>query len=292
MPGILEVKNLVKHFDKVQAVNGISLSIEQGICLGFLGPNGAGKTTTIEMIEGITSPDSGEIFYKGKPIDLDFKTEAGIMFQHTALQEFISVRETLKLFSRFYENTLPPDELIASCNLGDFLDQSTHKLSGGQRQRVLLAIALINDPEILFLDEPSTGRDPQGRHNFWGLFTRIKQRGKAIILTTYTLSDDIAIIDRGRLIERGTPDELLKKYFDDVIMQLPKSAIPDTAKKMQLQNIEGLRIMNQSVELTTNNVEKSIKQLLEYKISLNNLKIRDRTLEDLFLQLTGKALRQ
>ncbi len=298
MPVILEIKNLIKHFDQVKAVNDISLSIEQGICLGFLGPNGAGKTTTIEMIEGITTPDSGEILYKGRSIDQNFKHEAGIMFQHTALQEFISVRETLQLFSQFYASTLPIEEIIASCNLAEFLDQSTHKLSGGQRQRVLLAIALINDPDILFLDEPTTGLDPQARHNFWELISRIKQRGKTIILTThymdeaYALSDDIAIIDRGQLIERGTPDTLLKKYFDEVIMQLPTDAFSQPLQEIPLPETDSLWVTGEQIEITTHQVEQTIKRLLEHKVSLNNLRIRDRTLEDLFLELTGKALRQ
>lgn len=158
---LLYINNLVKHYSSakvvVKAVNGISLTLQSGVCFGLLGPNGAGKTTTIEILEGINQPTSGEILYKGKALGKHFRNEAGIMFQSTALQDYITVRETLDMFSRLYPKHVDLDELIIRCNLTEYLEQDNRQLSGGQRQRLLLAIALVNDPDIIFLDEPTTG---------------------------------------------------------------------------------------------------------------------------------------
>ena len=289
---LLQVKNLVKHFTSVQAVNGVDFSLDKGICFGLLGPNGAGKTTTIEMLEGITSPTTGEILYKGQPLGDQFRLEAGIMFQSTALQDFITVRETLKMFADFYPRHADIDMLIRRCNLGNYLARDNRQLSGGQRQRLLLAIALVNDPEIIFLDEPTTGLDPQARRNFWELVDDIKKEGKAIILTThymeeaYTLCDEIAIMDHGKIIAQGTPKNLLAAHFHDVILQLPEQDVPDIAAlPFTVLSRQGY------VEITSNDVNGTIEKLLEIGISLAQLQIRPRTLEDLFLELTGKELR-
>ncbi|MCB1617700.1 MAG: ABC transporter ATP-binding protein, partial [Pseudomonadales bacterium] len=157
MTPILEVRELVKVYPKVKAVNGISFAIEAGCCFGLLGPNGAGKTTTIEMIEGIKTPTSGEILYRGQPRTRHFKQEAGIQFQSTALMDFITVEEILRLFASFYPRALPVDAVVEMCDLGEFKNQYATRLSGGQKQRLLLGLALIHDPEILFLDEPTAG---------------------------------------------------------------------------------------------------------------------------------------
>lgn len=166
MPTILEVRELVKHYPGVKAVNGVSFAIEQGTCFGLLGPNGAGKTTTIEIMEGIQTPTAGTVLYKDQTIGDVFRREAGIQFQHTALPDFLTVRDTLRLFHSLYPHTANIEEVIALCNLGELLDRDSRKLSGGQRQRLLLGIALVNDPQIIFLDEPTTGLDPQARRNF------------------------------------------------------------------------------------------------------------------------------
>ena len=206
MTVLLQAKNLVKAFGSLRAVDGVSLSLSRGRCLGLLGPNGAGKTTTVEMLEGLLAATSGEIRYRGEPLGPRFRREAGIMFQSTALQDHMTTREALQLFRRLYPHGLKLDELIERCALAEFLDRDTRKLSGGQRQRVLLAIALVNDPQILFLDEPTTGLDPQARRNFWDLVLAVKAEGKTVLLTThymdeaYQLSDHIAIMDRGRVI--------------------------------------------------------------------------------------------
>ncbi|PLX61173.1 ABC transporter ATP-binding protein [Sedimenticola selenatireducens] len=294
MSSILQVDNLVKHFNGVQAVNGVSFSIERGSCFGLLGPNGAGKTTTVEMLEGIITPTRGDVRYKGEPTGVAFRQEAGIMFQETSLQEFIRVGETLELFSRFYPRTRPIDELIERCALGEFLDRDVRRLSGGQRQRLLLAIALINDPQIVFLDEPTTGLDPQARRNFWQLVNDIKQEQKTLVLTThymeeaYELCDEIAIMDHGKIIAQGSPRALLKKHFDHSVICLPANEVPeslDQDAQLKLHRING------QVEILSEDINASIQQLIAQKVPLTHLQIRSRTLEDLFLELTGRELR-
>jgi len=293
MSAILQVRNLVKHFKNVQAVNGVSFTVDAGICFGLLGPNGAGKTTTIEMIEGIKSPTQGEILYKGEALSSRFQQEAGIMFQSTSLQEFITVRETLQLFQQLYPLTLSLDEVIETCVLQEFLERDTRQLSGGQRQRLLLAIALINDPAILFLDEPTTGLDPQSRHNFWELITRIKAQGKTVILTThymeeaYSLCDTIAIMDHGKIIAEGTPKQLLAAHFSDVVLQLPVADLPSDTSALPFNIIE----QQEMAEILSHDVNATIEQLMQQGINLGRLQIRNRTLDDLFLEITGKELR-
>ncbi len=289
---LLEVRNLVKHYPRVMAVNGVSFSLQPGVCFGLLGPNGAGKTTTVEILEGIHTPTSGEILYKSKPVGRRFRNEAGIMFQSTALQDFITVRETLLMFAHLYPQNADIDELIERCNLTDYLDQDNRQLSGGQRQRLLLAIALVNNPDMIFLDEPTTGLDPQSRRNFWDLIESIKAQGKTILLTThymdeaYVLCDEIAIMDHGKIIAQGTPKELLAEHFDDVILQLPETDVIDSdALPFAVYKRKGV------VEITTCDVDQTIEGLMANNISLARLQIRSRNLDDLFLELTGKELR-
>ncbi|MCW8907714.1 MAG: ABC transporter ATP-binding protein [Sedimenticola sp.] len=294
MSPILQVDNLVKHFGSVEAVNGVSFSIRRGTCFGLLGPNGAGKTTTVEIMEGITPPTAGGILYREQPIGQAFREQAGIMFQETSLQEYIRVGETLKLFQRFYDHTRPLDELIERCALGEFLDRDVRRLSGGQRQRLLLAIALINDPEIVFLDEPTTGLDPQARRNFWQLVNDIKQEQKTLVLTThymeeaYELCDEIAIMDHGRIIAQGTPQALLKQHFDTSVISLPRADLPP-----DLEQVTGLQLHphNDQVEIFSHDLNRTIRILIERHVPLTHLQVRSRTLEDLFLELTGRDLR-
>lgn len=289
---LLQIKALVKHYPSVKAVNGIDLTLPAGICFGLLGPNGAGKTTTIEILEGINQATSGEILYKGKPLGSQFRNEAGIMFQSTSLQDYITVRETLEMFSRLYPQHVDLDDLIIRCNLTEYLDQDNRELSGGQRQRLLLAIALVNNPDIIFLDEPTTGLDPQARRNFWDLINDIKTEGKTIVLTThymdeaYTLCDEIAIMDHGKIIAQGSPKSLLEDNFNDVILQLPE----DELQKFDLSDLTTHK-NNGHIEITTCDVNEMISKLMENNVSLSQLQIRPRTLDDLFLELTGKDLR-
>jgi ABC-2 type transport system ATP-binding protein len=293
MTPIISTTNLVKHYPGVIAVDGINLSIPQGICFGLLGPNGAGKTTTIEMLEGIHQPSSGAVLYKGAPLDKRYREEVGIQFQHTALQEFLTVHETLQLFERLYHHTIPLPELIALCALQDILNRDTRKLSGGQRQRLLLALALINDPELIFLDEPTTGLDPQARRNFWDLVTLVKSRNKTIVLTThymeeaYALCDEIAIMDKGRIVSQGTPAQLLAEHFGDVVLQVPRADAGDRVFELGLSIAEAADF----VEIKTSRLHHTLQQLMENGVNLDRLHIRSWTLEDLFINVTGKARR-
>ncbi|MDX1604814.1 MAG: ABC transporter ATP-binding protein [Candidatus Competibacterales bacterium] len=291
MTALLEVQDLVKDYRGLRAVDGVSFRIEAGRCFGLLGPNGAGKTTTVEMLEGITPPTAGIILYRGAAPDLRFRNEMGIMFQATALQERQTVRETLRLFADLYPRNRSLDELAAQCALTEFLDRDTRRLSGGQRQRLLRAVALVNDPDILFLDEPTPGLDPPARRRFWELVEGIKARGKTVVLTThymdeaYVLSDEIAIMDHGRIIAQGTPQALLAEHFDEVILQLPATALERAQLELPL-----LR-RDEVVEIATQAIETTLAELLAAGVPLAGLRTRTPTLEDLFLELTGRELR-
>ncbi|MEM7561589.1 MAG: ABC transporter ATP-binding protein [Pseudomonadota bacterium] len=293
MAAILQVSNLVKRFASLTAVDGVSFDIHEGSCFGLLGPNGAGKTTTIEMMEGIKTPDSGEILYRGEPLGQRFRNEAGIMFQNTALQDFITVRETMIQFSRFYPDTNSIEELSERFALNEFLNQDTRKLSGGQKQRLLLAMAQINQPKVLFLDEPTTGLDPQSRRNLWEQVQLIKAEGTTILMTThymeeaYELCDEIAIMDHGKMIAHDAPDALLAAHFDDVVLQIHEADIPRDIGESEFQ----ATYRNENAHISTGDVNQTIERLLSFDIPLNRLRIRARDLEDLFLELTGKELR-
>jgi ABC-2 type transport system ATP-binding protein len=290
---ILEVRNLIKRYPTVNAVEGISFSVPEGICFGLLGPNGAGKTTTIEMMECILTPTAGDIFYRGEPIGPRFREEAGILFQKTALQDFLTVRQTLTLFRGLYDRGLDVEDVIRLCALEKLAGRDNRKLSGGQQQRLLLAIALVNDPAILFLDEPTTGLDPQARRNFWELIQSIKARNKTIILTTHymdeaeLLCDDIAIMDGGKIIARGGPRQLLQEHFEEVLLDLPREDFPPSARQLPLKFIES----TDRVEIATQDLESTLRVLMDAQVPLKHLRIRPPNLEDLFLDLTGKELR-
>ena len=293
MSAILQVSSLVKRFGDLTAVNDVSFDIREASCFGLLGPNGAGKTTTIELMEGIKTPDQGKILYQGEPLGAQFRNEAGIMFQNTALQEFVTVREMLVQFSRFYPVTADIDQLVEEYSLGEFLHQDTRRISGGQKQRLLLAMALINLPKILFLDEPTTGLDPQSRRNLWERVRQVKADGTTILLTThymeeaYELCDEIAIMDHGRIIAHDAPDALLAKHFDDVVVQIHEEDIPQAVGKTQFD----ATYRNGNAHIVTADVNRTIEKLLALKIPLDRLRVRARDLEDLFLELTGKELR-
>ncbi len=290
---ILEVRDLVKQYPGVTALDGISFSVPEGVCFGLLGPNGAGKTTTIEIMEGILTPSSGEVRYRGEPLGSRFREEAGILFQATALQNFLTVRQSLAMFRGLYAHGRDIDELLKLCSLEALAERDNRKLSGGQLQRLLLAIALVNDPAVLFLDEPTTGLDPQARRNFWSLVRAIKAQRKTMILTTHymeeaeILCDVIAIVDRGRIIAQGTPAALLREHFAAVLLELPRADVPAAARTLPLQMIES----EARIEITTDDLDATLRTLLEAEVPLRNLRIRPPNLEDLFLELTGRELR-
>ena len=291
MVDVIEVRSLTKTYGALVAVDGISFAISEGSCFGLLGPNGAGKTTTIEMLEGIVKPTSGQISLFGQPASKALYSRVGIQFQHTALQDYLTVAETLRLFASFYDQPAAIAELVELCALGEFIGQDARKLSGGQRQRMLLALALINNPDLVFLDEPTTGLDPQARRNFWDLIGAIKAQGKTIVLTTHymdeaqILCDTIAILDQGQIVARGSPNSLLAEHFQGVLVQLPKANLAGRA--VDLSFVE----RNEHIELRTEQLDKTLQQLMAQGIPLDGMQVKSANLDDLFLKLTGHALR-
>ena len=290
---ILEVCDVVREYASVTAVDGVSFRVPEGICFGLLGPNGAGKTTTIEIMEGILAPTRGEVRYRGEPLGRRFREEAGVLFQKTALQDFLTVRQSLAMFRGLYDRGLDVEEIIKLCALEKLAERDNRKLSGGQQQRLLFAMALVNDPAVLFLDEPTTGLDPQARRNFWDLIQSIKARRKTILLTTHymeeaeLLCDEIAIMDKGKIIAQGTPRQLLHEHFEDVLLELPRQEFPQAARGLPLKVIDA----SDRVEITTNDLDATLRILMDARVPLKNLRIRPPNLEDLFLELTGKELR-
>ncbi|MFO7716373.1 ABC transporter ATP-binding protein [Desulfosarcina sp.] len=291
---LIEVIDIQKHYQRLRAVDGVSISIGRGSCFGLLGPNGAGKTTLVEIIEDIIDPTGGTVLYKGASRSAQFRQEVGIMFQQTALLSFLTVAETLKTFSRLYDNTETVSHLIHLCHLGDVKDQLNDKISGGQKQRLLLALALLNRPELVFLDEPSTGLDPQARRNLWDIIKTVKSQGRTIVLTTHymeeaeKLCDDIAIMDKGKVIARGEPQELIQAHCKQATLSIPKDQFPEKPDALQgFINARGDRI-----QIRTENVNAVVGQLLSMGVDMHGVNVKTPTLEDVFLKLTGRSLRE
>jgi ABC-2 type transport system ATP-binding protein len=291
---MLEVRNLVKRYRAVEAVAGISFTIRPGICFGLLGPNGAGKTTALEVIEGIIPPSGGEVLFNGTSRTAAFREEVGIQFQHTTLLDFLTVRDTLSTFHNLYRDAESLDYLIELCNLQEILGSMNNKISGGQSQRLMLALALLNKPKLIFLDEPSTGLDPQARRHLWEIVKTIREQGKTIVLTTHAmdeaeyLCDEIAIMDHGRIIAQGSPAELVRRYCSGTIITLPreKVAIPLAELPLPFQEVNGL------LEITVERIDLGLETLLGLKIDLSEMTVHSADLEDVFIHLTGRKLRE
>ena len=294
MPPILEVRRLRKHYADLVAVDDVSFSIPAGICFGLLGPNGAGKTTTLEVIEGILKPTAGEILYKGEPRTAAFKNEIGIQFQHTALLAMLTVQETLQVFQSLYPICEDLEHLVTRCQLNEFRHQRHENISGGQRQRFLLALALVNRPQLLFLDEPSTGLDPQARHNLWDIVNQIKADGKTIILTTHymeeaeQLCDTVAIMDHGRIIAQGSPEALIRDHCEGVTVVIPHGSFARASGRPSLPH----RIEGDTVRILPANIDDCLRQLMALKIDLSEMTVQSPNLEHVFLNLTGRQLRE
>ena len=294
MPPILEVRHLKKSYGDLVAVDDVSFTIPAGICFGLLGPNGAGKTTTLEVIEDIIKPSGGEILYKGRPRNARFKDEIGIQFQHTALLAMLTVEETLQIFQALYQAPEDLEHLVAQCQLGEFRQQRHENISGGQRQRFLLALALVNRPQLLFLDEPSTGLDPQARHNLWRIVNQIKAAGKTIILTTHymeeaqQLCDTVAIMDHGRIIAQGTPGELIRTHCEGVTVVLPRRSLNPAPEALSLP----LQIDGDAVRIQSANIDDCLRELMAHRVDLSEMVVQSPNLEHVFLNLTGRQLRE
>lgn len=290
---ILEVQNLHKHYKTVVALEDVSFRVEQGSCFGLLGPNGAGKTTTMEIIENIIEPSGGSILYRGGPRDNSFRQQVGIQFQHTSLLNFLTVKETLRCYRQLYRNPEEIDWLVKRCNLKPILEQRNNQLSGGQRQRLMLALALVNRPELIFLDEPSTGLDPQSRRYLWDIVDEIKADGKTIIMTTHSmeeaqyLCDTIAIMDGGKIIAEGSPAELIAAHCSTNTIKLPRTVVESALDGLGLD----YHVDNSTISIRTANVDSVLTRLLGAGVDLSQMSVQSPNLEDVFLILTGKQLR-
>ncbi len=306
---ILEVHDLYKAFGPVQAVSGISLSIKKGECLAILGPNGAGKTTTVEILEGLVQADRGEIFYFGENIKSKsnhFLEKVGVVLQDTKLYRKFTVKETLELFASFYKTSLPAASLLKSMQLEEKANARLETLSGGQKQRLYLACALVNNPDLLFLDEPTTGLDPQARRLLWDQLKELIWAGKSILLTTHYmdeaqhLADRVAIMDKGQIRDFGSPDELILKYVGGkVICIRSQNDLGDLAEIFEGRWFEKAKQSGQSppfvYEISTTNLAKDLSQLthiLETQSrAFPDLEIMTPNLEDVFIKLTGRSIR-
>ena len=305
MDAIVEVKGLTKGYGDLVAVNEVSFEIEQGEIFGLLGPNGAGKTTTVEMIEGLGKPDNGTIKVCGidtsKGID-KVKELMGVQLQSTTIYDKIRVGEAIELFGGYYQKSLPTDEILDEMSLNDKRDSFVEELSGGQKQRLAMALALVNDPEILFLDEPTTGLDPQARRNVWNIIERLKGRGKTIILTTHYMEEAerlchrAGIMDYGKIIALDTPKNLIAKQNLDSAVEFTTSngvareifqKLPKVSKVTQ----DGSRFILHTKEASS--VLTELTRLSEVNgLNLESISVRKATLEDVFLELTGRKLRE
>jgi ABC-2 type transport system ATP-binding protein len=301
---VISATDLRKRYGEVQAVDGVSFEVSRTEILGVLGPNGAGKTTTVEILEGLRRPDSGQARVLGLDVATDveqLKERIGVQLQTAALYPNLTVTELLDLFRSFFARSRPTSELLESLDLAERRGALTKILSGGQRQRLSVALALVNDPEVLFLDEPTTGLDPQARRSLWDLIASLRERGTTVLLTTHymeeaeQLCDRVAIMDHGRILEIGTVSDLVQRRFRELAVRF--DAIPGIAGD-QLGTLPGVTRVTEedgSVALYTTDVPVTIGGLLERARGVGqepaNLAVRRASLEDVFLDLTGRALR-
>ena len=298
----IEIRGLVKRFQAVTAVDGLDLTVFAGECFGLLGPNGAGKTTTIEILEGLQTPTSGEVSLLGASWATDAKAlraRIGVQLQETVLTAKLSVRETLRLFASFYPLARPVDDVISEVDLADKADAWVEKLSGGQRQRLAVACALVSDPEVLFLDEPTTGLDPAARRGVWELIRRFQSRGRTVVLTTHymdeaeRLCDRIAIVDKGRIVALGTPSELIAKVGGEEVVELVTDPALDAGAFEGLSGVISAKPDGDGWHLVVRGLHVALPALLarlsERGVAATRLLTRHATLEDVFLQVAGRT---
>ncbi|HKW98186.1 MAG TPA: ATP-binding cassette domain-containing protein [Bryobacteraceae bacterium] len=306
-PARLCVRALRKAYSDVVAVDGIDLEVHASECFGLLGPNGAGKTTTIEICEGLTKPDAGSVELLGLRWDTDsdeLRQRLGVQLQETQLSEKLTVEETIRLFHSFYRRGPDVSETIGLVQLEEKRNSRVGGLSGGQKQRLAMACALVGDPDLLFLDEPTTGLDPQARRQLWELIERFKTEGRTIILTTHymeeaeRLCDRVAIMDHGKIIALGTPLELIASIGAEHMVLF---AIDERAGGVELNALEklegvrGARRENGNYELHVSELHRTVPALFDElarrSIPLTELRTHSATLEDVFVSLTGRHLR-
>ena len=302
---VISVESLNKRFGDLVAVDDISFSVRRGEVFGILGPNGAGKTTTLECIEGLQEPSSGRISVLGTEIARDpntVKERIGVQLQASAYFDYLTLTEILELFGRFYSRRVPPAELLSTVGLEDKANTTVGKLSGGQQQRFTIAATLVNDPEVVFLDEPTAGLDPQARRNLWDFVQSINSQGRTIVLTTHYmeeaefLCDRVAIMDQGRIVTLDTPTNLVRS------LPVPYEVRASTLNEFSNNGLadldcvtEVLDDQNQGFRLRSSDAASTMPALMDWvaknDIKLTHLEVTPANLEDVFLSLTGRALR-
>ena len=305
MPDQISVRGLRKQFPKVVAVAGVDLEVRAGEVFGLLGPNGAGKTTTLEMIEGLTPPDSGEIEVCGlnwRQHGPQIRSRIGVQLQATSLYNKITPREALDLFGSYYPKRRSTDELLDLVQLREKADTYHVTMSGGQMQRLALALALVNDPEVVFLDEPTAGLDPQGRRSLWDVVRVMRAEGRTVMMTTHymdeaeALCDRLAILDHGRILRAGTPAELIASLGIPSVIELTfEGPAPDPAA-LATRLGSAVEARGDRWEVPTTDLKALLPRLLtaleEEGLDYGQMHIRRATLEDVFLDLTGRSLRE
>jgi ABC-2 type transport system ATP-binding protein len=304
---VLRVRDLRKAFQDVVAVNGLDLEVQAGECFGLLGPNGAGKTTTIEICEGLTARDSGDVEVLGLKWENDaaaLKQRLGIQLQETQLSEKLTVEETVQLFRSFFHNGPTVEHVIGLVQLEEKRRARVGTLSGGQKQRLALACALVGDPDLLFLDEPTTGLDPQARRQLWDLIEEFKRAGRTILLTTHymdeaeRLCERVAIMDHGKIIAMGSPRELVASIGVEHVVEFSVEAGGQALEAAELRTLDGVRdvhadngVVRMQVTALHSAVPALLAELVRRGVRLTELRTHSATLEDVFVTLTGRYLR-
>ena len=301
---VIRVRGLTKRYGDVQAVDGIDFDVARGEIFGLLGPNGAGKTTTVEILEGLREPDGGEV----RVLDVDvtkgadaLKPRIGVSLQTAALYPKLTVTELIDLFRSFYPHSRPTDEIIDALELGERRNARSEVLSGGQRQRLAVALALVNEPELVFLDEPTTGLDPAARRSLWDIVRGLKAGGRTVLLTTHymeeaeILCDRIAIMDHGRILEMGAVEDLISRHFQERTVRFDRLDGLARDELAALPAVTSVKEDANEVLIYTRDPGRTVGGLLDLAdargVEPQNLAIRRATLEDVFLELTGRALR-
>jgi ABC-2 type transport system ATP-binding protein len=304
MPAI-SVSDLKKYYGDVKAVDGISLEVEEREIFGILGPNGAGKTTTLEMVETLREPDAGEILVLGIDALKDpnaVKEAIGVQLQTTVFFDELTVWETIDLFSTFYPRALPVDDLISLAELGDKARSRVNELSGGQHKRLSIALALVNDPRVVFLDEPTTGLDPQARRRIWEIVEGLRGQDKTVIITTHYieeaeyLCDRVAVMDQGRIIASGTPDQLIDEYVSESIITFRLEPPVEEAVVKGLHGVVSVHADDGDYRVTTPVPQETLIGIVamahEQGVKADDINMKRATLEDVFLKITGRRIRE
>jgi ABC-2 type transport system ATP-binding protein len=301
---VIEAASLLKRYGDLTAVDGVSFTVQRGEIFGILGPNGAGKTTTLEMLEGLRTPDGGKALVLGLDMTRDARKarqRIGVQLQATALPNFTTVVESIDLFASFYDHARPTSELLKEFDLEERAGAQANMLSGGQQQRLSIALAVVNDPELVFLDEPTTGLDPQARLALWGVIEKLRQRGRTVILTTHymeeaeRLCDRVAVMDRGLIVALDTPAKLIAQHGPGMTIQFTADGSLDVDRLRATRGADSVDVSAGRVRIRTRDPESVLAALLASgngHLEMTDLRVDPGTLEDVFLSLTGRELRQ